>query len=171
MPRFTQQMEIANTVSWDTLANENYLPSQQPDGIAKPEIRRLFVAVFEEAVQNLKGKASVAGYDGGAVKMRHKKKHQVEAWTWVHADATGYLFDFVNVCQVLGLDPDAVRTKLARYQPQEQPPTRPERQQKPKHVVTVEHEGKKYLVGRFHSRRAARQAEFLVRESAQLWEE
>ena len=37
-----------------------------------------------------------------------------EAVEWVASDETGWLFSFVSICHVLGLDPDRLRSGLQR---------------------------------------------------------
>jgi hypothetical protein len=75
------------------------LPSQpggRMRGAARPELR-LLVAVFEDAWSCLGS--------------RHAKEFR-EACEWLLDDARDWPFSFVNVCEVLGLDANAVRLRL-----------------------------------------------------------
>jgi hypothetical protein len=75
----------------------------QPDGW----LRRLCLAILEDALGCLAGKGSPGGRPyRGEVARRAR-----EAWEWVLSDAE-YLFSFTLVCTVLDLDVEAVRSQV-----------------------------------------------------------
>lgn len=70
-----------------------------------PELR-LVLAVFEDAVR-----AAIRRPTG---RSRRAQREYLEAWAWVQGTDRAWPFAFPNVCDLLGLDPDAVRQQLLR---------------------------------------------------------
>jgi hypothetical protein len=92
-------------------APELLLPSQLPAGVRldasiHPE-RRLMLAVLEEAVADFQ-RHVMAG-------TRERMRLFHEAHAWVTADEPAWPFSFVNICQALALDCDALRAGLLRW--------------------------------------------------------
>jgi len=76
---------------------------------------RLAVAVLALAVGDLRGRGPVNanGLKGPAAVAAWRAKMAEEAARWIAADEPHVPFSFVNLCDVLGLDPDGVRRALA----------------------------------------------------------
>ena len=90
------------------LEPETVLPEQffRRSGGSSPE-RRLMLAVLEEALLDLRRSAN-----RGTLRMR-RLADEVEGWSAANDD--GWPCSFLRVCQALGLDAAAVRTRLARW--------------------------------------------------------
>lgn len=91
-------------VRWD-LAPEMILPSPGT-GACRPPEQELMLAVLENAVATLL-KNVMAEHCRG-------RRLYAEAVEWVVSEETGWLFSFVSICHVLGLDPDRLRSGLQR---------------------------------------------------------
>jgi hypothetical protein len=68
--------------------------------------RRLMLAVLNEALQTY-----AAGLTSRSA-TRRCDAHKAEAW--ILSDAVDWPFAFVNVCTVLGVDPDYIRGRMRR---------------------------------------------------------
>jgi hypothetical protein len=68
--------------------------------------RALMLAVLEDAVRCIE-----RGRRRGHF---HARRLAVEANAWMRSDQRGWPFSFVNICEVLGFDADAVRALVAR---------------------------------------------------------
>ena len=68
--------------------------------------RRLMLAVLNEALQTY-----AAGLTSNSA-TRRCDAHKAE--TWILSDAADWPFAFVNVCTVLGVDPDYIRGRMRR---------------------------------------------------------
>jgi hypothetical protein len=86
---------------------ETILPEQFFRPSALPPENRLMLAVLEEALLDLRRNV-------GARTPRARLADEVD--TWFAADDEGWPCSFLNVCQALGLDVSAVRTRVARWQ-------------------------------------------------------
>ena len=87
---------------------ETILPAQffRPSAALPPE-KRLMLAVLEAALLDLQRRA------GARTPRARRLADEVDAW--FAADDEGWPCSFLNVCQALGLDASAVRTRLARW--------------------------------------------------------
>jgi hypothetical protein len=94
-----------DTTSCDT---SGILPSQVSAGVRwdgdTSGPRALMLAVLVDAVQCIE--------QGRRRRRFHAQRLAAEAETWVRSDRGDWPFAFVNVCEVLGLDPDALRKRL-----------------------------------------------------------
>jgi hypothetical protein len=66
--------------------------------------RALMLAILEDATRCIeRGR-----------RRRHPRTRQLaaEAETWVRSDCREWLFSFASICDVLGVDPDALRVRL-----------------------------------------------------------
>jgi hypothetical protein len=95
---------------WDNalFEPELILPAQMPRGARldgnTSGARALMLAVLEEAVLCIeRGR-----------RRRHPRTRRLaaEAETWVRSDCREWLFSFASICDVLGIDPEALRTRL-----------------------------------------------------------
>ena len=88
---------------------EAILPEQffRPSAALPPE-KRLMLAVLEEALLDLRKSV------GARTPRARRLADEVD--TWFAADHEGWPCSFLNVCQALGLDVSAVRTRVARWQ-------------------------------------------------------
>jgi hypothetical protein len=88
---------------------EAILPEQffRPSAALPPE-KRLMLAVLERALLDLQPSAGAPTPDARAL--------ADEVGAWFAADDEGWPCSFLNVCQALGLDVSAVRTRVARWQ-------------------------------------------------------
>jgi hypothetical protein len=101
----------AAPVSRAEVVPEIVLPEQfaslQRNGEARPPEQRLMLAVLEDAVHtHLRGRDPRTSRD---LRFFH------EAADWFASDATDSPFAFVTICQVWSLDPDYIRSGLARW--------------------------------------------------------
>jgi hypothetical protein len=89
---------------------ETILPEQffRPSAALPPE-KRLMLAVLEAALLDLQRSA------GASTPRARRLADEVDAW--FRADDEGWPCSFVNVCQALGLDVSAVRTRAGRWRP------------------------------------------------------
>jgi len=87
---------------------ETILPEQffRPSAALTPE-KRLMLSVLEGALLDLKRSA------GARTPRARRLADEVDAW--FAADDEGWPCSFLNVCQALGLDPSAVRSRVARW--------------------------------------------------------
>ena len=87
---------------------ETILPEQffRPSAALPPE-KRLMLAVLEGALLDLQRSA------GARTPRARRLADEVDAW--FAADNEGWPCSFLNVCQALGLDVSAVRTRAARW--------------------------------------------------------
>ena len=87
---------------------ETILPEQffRPSAALSPE-KRLMLAVLERAWLDLQRSA------GARTPPARRLADEVDAW--IAADDEGWPCSFLNVCQALGLDVSAVRTRVARW--------------------------------------------------------
>lgn len=96
------------------LAPESYLPSQVPNRIPVRSLGsvRLCVIILRDALYALNGNGRATA---GAVDKRHrqamKRKQAEEAREWVLSPDDRWLYSFLRVCEVLKLDPWAVRKR------------------------------------------------------------
>ena len=92
---------------------EAILPEQffRPSAALPPE-KRLMLAVLEGALLDLQRSA------GASTPRARRLADEVDAW--FAADDEGWPCSFLNVCQALGLDVSAVRTRAARWRTEAQ---------------------------------------------------
>ena len=64
----------------------------------------LAAAVLRQAFDDLQRNRS-------AIEVRRRRQFR-DAWVWVASDAREWPFSFLNVCEMLDLSPEALRTKL-----------------------------------------------------------
>ncbi len=83
------------------------LPVQVVHPPADRWLRRLYLAILEDALGCLEGKGS----PGGRVYRGEVARRSREAWEWFLSDAE-YCFSFTTVCAVLNLNAEAVRREL-----------------------------------------------------------
>src|SRR5262245_55754944 len=90
------------------LVPEAVLPSQLDAGphVGMQPEKRLMLAVLDNAV--------LLVLHGGTARDERTRRHAAEASRWLASDAGHWPFAFVNVCQVLGLDPSWVRAGVCR---------------------------------------------------------
>ena len=91
----------------DALLNDEYLENFRRKAPLEPE-RALVIAVLEDAI----------GCFQDNVLPRNRKKQMLleEAQEWLFSDDSDWLFSFVSICAVLGLDPGYIRQGLRRWQ-------------------------------------------------------
>ncbi len=83
------------------------LPVQAVHPPADRWLRRLCLAILEDALRCLEGEGS----PGGRVRRGEVARRTHEAWDWFRSDAE-YCFSFPNVCLVLNLNAEAVRKEV-----------------------------------------------------------
>jgi hypothetical protein len=86
------------------------LPVSDP---ALRAVRDLLVAVCQQAFDALAGPLWVEYPPGEPVLVRHDKD-ALEARWWILSKRHGYPFDYLEICEMLGLDPEAGRRLLAK---------------------------------------------------------
>ncbi|MCC7194656.1 MAG: hypothetical protein IT356_03770 [Gemmatimonadaceae bacterium] len=95
---------MTRDVRWD-LAPEMIVPPPGTGACLPPE-QQLMLAVLENGVATLLKNVVAEDCRG--------RRLYAEAVEWVASDETGWLFAFVSICHVLGLDPDCLRLGLQR---------------------------------------------------------
>jgi hypothetical protein len=90
---------------------EVVLPAQMPWGArcdgTTSGARALMLAILEDAMLCIKR----------GRRRRHPRTRRLaaEAETWVRSDSREWLFSFASICDVLGIDPDALRARLLTH--------------------------------------------------------
>jgi len=91
-------------------------PPEVAERIRKQPECRLLWAVLEDGVGEYMRYATATG--------RRGKRLFREAEEWIMQDDPTWLCSFVNICHILGLDPDYLRTGLRRWREARTPPAR-----------------------------------------------
>jgi hypothetical protein len=103
-----EEYAMKNDFDMGLFAPEVILPAQMSWGARcdgnTSGVRALMIAILEDAVLCI---------DRGR-RRRHPQTRRLaaEAETWVRSDGREWLFSFANICDVLGIDPEAVRVRL-----------------------------------------------------------
>lgn len=104
---------MANRESTSLFDPEVVLPDQMFPGTRLPPFvqseGRLMLAILQDAVDCYQRHAL-------ARNPRHRAEFE-EAKEWINSGETDWVFSFENICNVLGIDPDYIRTGLARRAP------------------------------------------------------
>jgi hypothetical protein len=79
--------------------------------------KRLMIAVFKDAVECLDKYRGARDSVG--------RSHYESAMDWVKDTGTDWLFSFVNICDLLGFDPDYMREVLLKREHKSTKPLRP----------------------------------------------
>lgn len=95
------------TTSAAVLPEQFYNPPARTTGRGEVALMR---AVLEEALDCFQKQFVKSG--------RRAQRLAREAEEWIYSDEVRWPFSFVNICAVLGLDPDYVRLKLKRWREQ-----------------------------------------------------
>jgi hypothetical protein len=98
---------IERLISGDAIAGSQYYESRKGQDENAP-LRRLMLAVLGDALDCLRSGASIK--PSGS---RHKASHEAAAWVSDKSDEN--LFSFNNVCETLGIHPDALREALTSW--------------------------------------------------------
>lgn len=85
---------------------ESVMPTTERAPASRSSHRRLMLAVLNEALQTY-----ATGLTSRSV-ARRSDAYKVETWTT--SDNTDWPFAFVNVCTVLGVDPDYIRARMRK---------------------------------------------------------
>ena len=113
--RFDQSEQTINRIFQpDPLTPYDYLRTSRRTVYLEPE-KHLMHAILEEAIKTFRLHVST--------KSRREHKLFLEAELWIMDRNDDWLFSFENVCEVFGLDPDFVRSGLARWKEQQIGPT------------------------------------------------
>jgi hypothetical protein len=111
MPRCIEGAQMAknafNITTDDTLVGELYLDTFRRSEHLEPE-KSLLAAILEDAVQEYR-KYSRAHDPNGKSRFR-------EVEEWIMRRNNEWIFSFENVCELLGLDPEYVRSRLREAQ-------------------------------------------------------
>ena len=103
---------------------EVVLPDQMFPGAKLPAFvqseGRLMLAILQDAVDCYQRHAL-------ARNPRHREEFE-EAKAWITSSDSDWVFSFENICNVLGIDPDYVRSGLANRAPARRYGARPDRQ-------------------------------------------
>jgi hypothetical protein len=90
---------------------ETILPSQLLDtnhlGAARQPEKRLMLAVLEDGIATFQR--------GVRATTRAARREFDDVRAWLASDDTGWPYAFLNICHVLGFDPDYLRKGLARW--------------------------------------------------------
>ena len=109
--RFDQTEQTINRIFQpDPLTPYDYLRTSRRSVHLDPE-KHLMHAILEEAIKTYRLHVST--------KSKREHKLFLEAELWIMDRNDDWLFSFENLCEVLGLDPDFVRSGLARWKEQQ----------------------------------------------------
>ena len=90
---------------------ETILPSQLLDtshlGAARQPEKRLMLAVLEDGIATFQRTVSAT--------TRRARREFDEVRAWLASDDTAWPYAFLNICHVLGFDPDYLRAGLGRW--------------------------------------------------------
>ena len=90
---------------------ETILPSQLLDtshlGAARQPEKRLMLAVLEDGIATFQRTVSAT--------TRAARREFEEVRAWLASDDTAWPYAFLNICHVLGFDPDYLRAGVARW--------------------------------------------------------
>lgn len=112
--RFDQTEQTINRIFQpDPLTPYDYLRTSRRTVHLDPE-KHLMHAILEEAIKTYRLHVST--------KSKREHKLFLEAELWIMDRNDDWLFSFENLCEVLGLDPDFVRSGLARWKEQQVAP-------------------------------------------------
>jgi hypothetical protein len=78
--------------------------------------RALAMAVLLDAIESYAKHARAQSTDG--------RRELADVRRWVHSHDRSWPFSFENVCDVFGLDPERLRSQLARYEARPPQPAR-----------------------------------------------
>jgi hypothetical protein len=101
-------LSLMSRVSLSARSSSSFTPplAAQERIHQQPEYRLLW-AVLQEAIETYMKYASASG--------RRGQRLFREAEEWIMLDDDLWLYSFTNVCHILGLDPDYIRTGLRRW--------------------------------------------------------
>ncbi|MBI4515545.1 MAG: hypothetical protein HY699_06995 [Deltaproteobacteria bacterium] len=106
-----QQYWQAESVLQDLLGADSVLPEQfyRPDGDTArlSGERALMWAVFADGLETYRRNAPQA--------TRQQRANFSEAESWIRANDWSWVFSFVNLCEMFGFEPAAVRLALRRW--------------------------------------------------------
>lgn len=97
---------VAALFEADTVASAQYFDNFQRKTSTEPENRLLF-ALLEDAIQCFQ--------DNVSAESGKSKKLFDDAEEWVLKEGADWIFSFRNVCELLGIDPEYLRTGLMRW--------------------------------------------------------
>ena len=99
--------KIASLFQPDVLLSEQYIDNFRRKTPLEPE-KALLLAVLDDAVRCFQDN----------ILSQNKKKQLLfdEARDWLFSDDSGWIFSFVSICSLLGLDPSYIRRGLRRWQ-------------------------------------------------------
>ena len=100
---------VASLFEPDTVASAQYFDNFQRKTPTEPE-NRLLMAILEDAVHCFQ--------DNVLAETGKSKKLFDDAEEWVLKDRSDWVFSFHNVCELLGIDPEYLRTGLMRWKQQ-----------------------------------------------------
>jgi hypothetical protein len=99
--------KIASLFQPDVLLTEQYIDNFRRKTPLEPE-KALLLAVLDDGVRCFQDN----------LLSQNKKKQLLfdEARDWLFSDDSSWVFSFVSICALLGLDPDYIRRGLRRWQ-------------------------------------------------------
>lgn len=99
--------KIASLFQPDVLLTEQYIDNFRRKTPLEPE-KALLLAVLDDAVRCFQDN----------LLSQNKKKQLLfdEARDWLFSDDSSWVFSFVSICALLGLDPDYIRRGLKRWE-------------------------------------------------------
>lgn len=109
------EQNIAGMYQPDPITPYDYLRTARRTVHLEPE-KHLMHAILEEAIKTFRLHVSTES--------ARERRLFLDAQLWIMARNDDWLFSFENICEVLGLDPDFVRSGLARWKEQHVDPAR-----------------------------------------------
>ena len=109
-PNFDVVERLASLFDPDSLAPAQFFSNVRRKTLVEPE-RKLGLAILEDAIDCFQDNVLVSTGKG--------KNLFEDAQQWFLAENSDWLFSFRNVCELLAIDPDYLRTGLMRWKAQQ----------------------------------------------------
>ena len=104
---------MKNDFDMGLFAPEVILPAQMSWGARcdgnTSGVRAIMIAILEDAVLCI--------HRGRRRRHPHTRRLAAEEETWMRSDGREWLFSFASICDVLGINPDALRVRLLTHVP------------------------------------------------------
>lgn len=101
-PVMAERLNVPRRISRFALEQRSRLFDEDHDGV-----RRLMWAILKDTLRCYQ-----SHFDGVGV---HSQRLFRDASKWIHSDDLTWVFSFENICLVLGIDGERLRTELARW--------------------------------------------------------
>lgn len=101
-PVMAERLNVPRRISRFALEQRSRLFDEDHDGV-----RRLMWAILKDTLRCYQSHFDCVGV--------HSQRLFRDASKWIHSDDLTWVFSFENICLVLGIDGERLRTELARW--------------------------------------------------------